>query len=259
MRRFFPMLVLAIAAVSSSIASAQSVLKPVGVAPMSHRSIVFVLTSHARKGDAPSGWYLSEASHPHKVLTDAGWQVQFISPQGGQPPLDPDSLNLDDPTNAAFWNNPEIRSALRNTRTPAQVNAADYAAIFFVGGHGTMWDFPDNTALAELTAAIYEQGGVVAAVCHGPAALVNVKLSDGSWLVQGKDVAAFTNEEERAVGLHDTVPFLLADALEQRGARHLPAPRFTPQVITSERLVTGQNPQSATGVGQAMLRLLLSL
>ena len=114
----------------------------------------------------------------------------------------------------------------------------------------------DNAELAAIAAFIYERGGVVAAVCHGPAGLVNLKLSDGGYLVTGKDVSAFTNEEERAVGLYDTVPFLLADALQERGARHVPAANFQAQVVASERLVTGQNPASAKGVAEAMLPLL---
>ena len=119
-----------------------------------------------------------------------------------------------------------------------------------------MWDFPDNTDLAAIGARVYERGGVVAAVCHGPAGLVNLTLSDGRYLVAGKDISAFTNDEERAVGLYDTVPFLLADALQARGARHVPAPNFQAQVVVSGRLVTGQNPASAKGIAEAMLPLL---
>ncbi|WP_218946756.1 type 1 glutamine amidotransferase domain-containing protein [Stenotrophomonas sp. SbOxS2] len=125
------------------------------------------------------------------------------------------------------------------------MDADAYTAIFYAGGHATTWNFPDN---AELVA--------IAAVCHVPAGLVNVKLSDGRYLVDGKDVSAFTNDEERTVGLYDTVPFLLADALQERGARHIPAPNFQTQVVVSERLVTGQNPASAKGVAEAMLPLL---
>lgn len=221
--------------------------------------ILFVLTSHDRKGPAgseapPSGFYLSEVSHPHRVLAEAGYAIDFVSPRGGKTHVD--GFDLEDPINAAFWNDPALRGATENTLAPAQVNPDAYAAIFYAGGHATMWDLPDNAELAAIAARIYERGGVVAAVCHGPAGLVNIKLSDGRYLVDGKDVAAFTNDEERAVGLHDTVPFLLADALKERGARHLPAPNFQAQVVVSERLVTGQNPASAKGVGEAMLRLL---
>ncbi|HEU4537166.1 MAG TPA: type 1 glutamine amidotransferase domain-containing protein, partial [Polyangiaceae bacterium] len=139
---------------------------------------------------------------------------------------------------------------------PDQVDPAAYDAVFYAGGHGTMWDFPDDAALARIAAAVYERGGVVAAVCHGPAGLVNVKLSSGEWLVAGREVAAFTNDEERAVGLAEVVPFLLADRLVERGARHRPAPNFQANVVVSGRLVTGQNPASARGVGDAIVALL---
>lgn len=221
--------------------------------------ILFVLTSHDRKGPAgadaaPSGFYLSEVSHPYRVFAEAGHAVDFVSPRGGKTHVD--GFELNDPVNAAFWNNPMLRGATENTLTPSQVDPRAYAAIFYAGGHATMWDFSDNEELAAIAADIYARGGVVAAVCHGPAGLVNVKLPDGRYLVDGKDVSAFTNDEERAVGLYDVVPFLLADALKARGARHLPAPDFQAQVVVSDRLVTGQNPASAMGVARAVLPLL---
>lgn len=224
------------------------------------RRILFVLTSHDRKGPAnstgaaPSGFYLSEVSHPHRVLSEAGYIVDFVSPKGGKTRVD--GLDLSDPVNAAFWNDAALRGATEKTLSPEQADPSSYAAIFYAGGHATMWDFSDCPALAAIAAHIYERGGVVAAVCHGPAGLVNVKLSDGRYLVADKDVSAFTNDEERAVGLHEVVPFLLANKLEERGARHIPAPNFQARVVVSERLVTGQNPASAMGVAKAMLPLL---
>ncbi|MEC5343140.1 type 1 glutamine amidotransferase domain-containing protein [Brenneria populi] len=221
--------------------------------------ILFVLTSHDRQGPAgadaaPSGFYLSEVAHPHKVLSDAGYAVDFVSPKGGKTHVD--GLDLDDPVNAAFWNDTTLRAATEATLAPSQVDAGAYAAMFYAGGHAAMWDFPHSAELAAIAVRIYERGGVVAAVCHGPAGLVNLRLSDGRYLVDGKDVSAFTNDEERAVGLYDTVPFLLADALRKRGARHLAAPNFQARVVVSERLLTGQNPASAKGVAEAMLPLL---
>lgn len=220
------------------------------------KKVLFVVTSHDRKGTKPSGYYLSEVTHPHQVLAGGGYAIDFVSPKGGKAPLDPDSFNLDDGVNATFWNNSTLRAALENTKTPSDVRAEDYAGIFFAGGHGAMWDLPDNEAIAALTAAIYEQGGVVAAVCHGPAALTNVKLSNGQYLVKDMYVAAFTNEEEREVGLAEVVPFLLEDRLEERGAHHDPSPNWSIKVCTSGHLVTGQNPASATRVGDAMLTML---
>jgi putative intracellular protease/amidase len=119
-----------------------------------------------------------------------------------------------------------------------------------------MWDFPDDEAVHKTARGMYEAGAPVGAVCHGPAALVNVKLSDGSYLVAGKEVSAFTNDEEEKVGLTKVVPFLLATKLEERGAKHLPAPDFEKQVVVSGRLVTGQNPASAAGVAEKMVEIL---
>lgn len=224
--------------------------------PDASKRVLFVVTSHDRKGDTgePTGFYLSEVTHPYAVLTNAGYTIDFVSPKGGKAPVD--GMNLKDPTNQAFWENPETRSLVENTKTPEEVRAEDYAAIFFAGGHGTMWDFPDNEKLAALAGEIHDRGGVVAAVCHGPAGLVNVKLADGSYLVSGREVAAFTNSEETSVGLAEVVPFLLADKLTERGAVLKPAPNFQAQVVVSDRLVTGQNPASAQGVGRAMVDLL---
>jgi len=141
-------------------------------------------------------------------------------------------------------------------RTPApdKINAGEYDAILFAGGHGTMWDFPADEELARITRTIYENGGVVAAVCHGPAALVNVTLSNGAHLVDGKQVSAFTNEEETAVGLMEVVPFALETALVQRGARFTKAPNFAEHAVADQRLVTGQNPASATKVANLVLQ-----
>ena len=143
-----------------------------------------------------------------------------------------------------------------DTLSPEQVDASRYDVIFYVGGHGTMWDFADSQTLAVIARDIYEADGVVGAVCHGPAGLVNIKLSNGSYLVDGKQVAAFTNDEEAAVGLTDVVPYLLADALTGHGAKHVTAENFAANTVVDGRLVTGQNPASAVGVGEAIVSLL---
>ncbi|TCO43527.1 putative intracellular protease/amidase [Kribbella antiqua] len=211
--------------------------------------VLIALTSHSELGGTGrrTGFYVSEAAEPWAVFQEAGFDVELVSVAGGRPPHD--GLDEDDPIQQKFLASVD----LDHTPTAATLDPTSYDAIFFAGGHGTMWDFPDDKALASLAAAIYERGGVVAAVCHGPSALVNLKLSDGSYLVDGKNVAGFTNAEEAAVGLTDVVPFLLADALTARGAVHHPAANFAPQVVTDGRLVTGQNPQSATLVAQAVV------
>jgi putative intracellular protease/amidase len=218
--------------------------------------ILIVLTSHAVLGDTgrATGFHLGEAAVPWEVFTRAGFAVDLVSVAGGNPPRD--GADPADSVQRRFLADAHIAAQLADTGTPDAIDAGDYRAVFFAGGHGTMWDFPDNASLARLAGQIYEAGGVVGAVCHGPAALVGVTLSDGSNLVAGKRIASFTNAEEAAVGLTDVVPFLLADRLTSLGAKHIPADDFTAQVIVDDRLVTGQNPASARGVAEQMLAAL---
>lgn len=220
------------------------------------KPVLIVLTSHGVKGDGgePTGFYLGEVTHPLAVFDAAGIPVEFASIDGGEPPVD--GLDLNDVTNARYWSDDDFRSAIRSTPRLADVKSERYAAVFFAGGHGAMWDFPVSVAVQSVARDIFEAGGVVAAVCHGPAALVNVTLSSGAYLVTGRNVAAFTDDEERAVKLDTVVPFLLASTLSARGAHHHPAANWTAKVVVDGKLVTGQNPQSATGVGEAVRNLL---
>jgi putative intracellular protease/amidase len=145
---------------------------------------------------------------------------------------------------------------LKETPRFADLDPAGYDAVLFAGGHGAMWDFPSDPGLAAFTRELYERGGVVAAVCHGPAALAGLTLSDGSPLVAGKRIAAFTDSEESAAGLTEVVPFLLQSRLEELGAKHTGAPDWQPHVVTDGRLVTGQNPASSAGVAEAVVAVL---
>jgi putative intracellular protease/amidase len=213
---------------------------------------LIALTSHEQLGTTgrKTGFYVPEAAHPYRVFTQAGYEVDFVSVLGGEPPRD--GVRPDDTEIAKFLIDQGDR--LANTPTPDLIDPADYRVILFAGGHGTMWDFPDCTALHAIASAIYENGGVVAAVCHGPAALVNLTLSDGSYLVDGKRVSAFTNDEEAAVGLSDAVPFALESKLIERGAMFTKAANFAEHAVADRRLVTGQNPASATKVATLALR-----
>jgi putative intracellular protease/amidase len=220
--------------------------------------ILFVLTSHATLGQTgrSTGWYLSEAAHPYAVLRHAGFEIQFASPAGGAAPMD--GVNRSDPDNAAFLDDAASMALVSSTRRLAELDAASYDAVYVVGGHGTMWDLPENDALSTIIAHVYDAGGVVGAVCHGVAALVNTRLSSGEYLIADKTVSAFTNAEEEAVGLTNVVPFLLETRLRERGANVVTAANFAPIVSVSHRLITGQNPASARGVADAMLASLLA-
>ncbi len=212
---------------------------------------LIALTSHSELGRTgrSTGYYVGEAAEPWEVFRAAGYDVDLASVAGGEPPVDGRDEN--DSTQNDFL----ATAGVTDTPKAADVDPERYDVILFAGGHGTMWDFPDDPDLARIARSVYERGGVVAAVCHGPAALVNLTLSDGSRLVAGKRVAGFTNSEEAAVGLTDEVPFLLADKLGEAGAQHVPAPDFTEHVVVDGRLVTGQNPQSARAVADAVVKL----
>ena len=224
--------------------------------------VLIVLTNHDRLGNTgkQTGYYLSEAAHPYKVFVDAGYVAEFASPKGGLAPIDPSSLpgrgGSEDEANKAFLSNTDVSKQTAATKKLSDIVPAEYSAVFFAGGHGTMWDFPGDAGVQMVAAGVYQGGGVVAAVCHGPAALVDVKLADGSFLVAGKTVSSFTDEEEAAVSLTNVVPFLLESKLRERGATFVESPVFQPRVAVSERLVTGQNPASATGVAEAVVKLL---
>lgn len=217
--------------------------------------ILFVVTSHetlGRDSGEPTGFHLFEAARPWRVLRDAGLEIDFASPRGGAAPIDPASLDSNDPDNAALLKDPEASHKLRNTIPIERTCATDYRCVYFPGGRGAMWDFPDNPHIQRIAADIHDRGGVVAAICHGPAALVNVRNAEGRYLVEGRRVAAFTDEEERAAKKDGTVPFLLASKLKERGAEHVRAGNFQGCVVADERLVTGQNPASAAKLAEAL-------
>jgi putative intracellular protease/amidase len=217
------------------------------------KKILFVVTSHSQLGNTgkATGYYLPEVAHPWHVLHIAGFEIDFVSPLGGKAPVD--GVDLNDEMNAAFWNNMEYRSKIENTKRPEEVDYNHYSAIYYAGGHGVMWDFPNNTRLNEIAQNIYENGGIVAAVCHGPAGILNIKLKDGKYLVDGKRINSFTNEEEISINLQEVVPFMLETALIERGARFEKSGLWQLHVVIDNRVITGQNPQSAKAIGEAIL------
>lgn len=223
---------------------------------MKKRKVLFVLTSTSQLGNTghKTGAFLSEITHAYEEFSRVGRDVDMISPLGGAVPLD--GVKMDDPFNAVWMNDEEFSSKLESTATPWQVQSRDYAGIYFVGGHGAMFDFPENLQLQKLAAEIYEQNGVIGSVCHGAAGIVNVRLSNGSYLVKDHEVSCFTNDEEETVGMESSLPFLLETRLKEHGGNHTSSPRFAGHVVKSGRLVTGQNPASAAGVAKSMVEVL---
>lgn len=219
------------------------------------KKILFAVTSHGELGNSgkKTGYYLSEVTHPWEVLGDK-YEIKVVSPKGGEPPVD--GLDLKDPVNKKFWDNKDWRAIMAATMTPAQVNPKEYAAIFYAGGHGVDWDFPDNKTLAGIASSIWEAGGIVSAVCHGPAGLLNVFLPNGDRLIAGRRVTGFSDAEEKLNGTENVVPFLLEDALREDGALYSCDKPWSDYVVTDGRLITGQNPMSARSVGEAIARAL---
>lgn len=192
-------------------------------------------------------------------MTEAGYCIDLISPQGGKSPLEPKSLvfpMLDKATKARY-NDAEFMARLANTMAAEDAKAADYDAIYFTGGHGVMFDFTDDQHLQRLTRDIYEQGSVVASVCHGYCGLLNIKLSDGHYLINDKTISGFSWLEEIMAGVKNKVPYNAEDLARKRGANFkksiIP---FKSYVAVDGRLVTGQNPHSAHKTARATLRLL---
>lgn len=224
------------------------------------KSILFVVTSHDQLGNTgkKTGSYIPEVAHPYQVLTKHGYKITFASPLGGSPPIDPGSLTAfqSDPEVVAFLADSNAQKALASSLTLDKVKVSDYAALVYPGGHGPMWDLVDDTRSHALIREAFESGKFVASVCHGPAGLARVKLSDGSYLVCGKRVSGFTNSEEEAVGLTSVVPFLLEDELKKNGGKYELVADWQPLVVVDGKLITGQNPASAQPMAEKLVELL---
>lgn len=217
--------------------------------------VLIVVSSQDKKAEnLVGGFWFPELTHPVEAFDEAGIDYDIASPKGGLPPFD--GFDLADQANLDFWVDPAQRNKLANTLKLSNVDPAKYTGILLVGGHGPMWDFVNNPELEGLVRTIYESDGVVSAVCHGPAGLINVRLSNGQRLIQGRRVTAFTAEEESAREYDEIVPFELEGALKKAGAAFEKAPVFESRVVVDGRLVTGQNPASAKGLGEALVKAL---
>ena len=225
--------------------------------------ILIVLTSHDQLGDTgkKTGFWLEEFAAPYYVLKDAGAAITLASPKGGQPPLDPKSDLPESLTELTkrFRKDKAAQAELANTKKLSDVSADDFDAVFYPGGHGPMWDMPDNKISIALIEAFVKADKPVGAVCHAPAAIVNVRGKDGEYLVKSKHVTGFTNAEEEDVGLSNVVPFLLEDRLKERGGLYSKGADWAPYVQVDGKLVTGQNPASSRPAAQELLKLLPSV
>jgi len=225
-------------------------------------NILIVLTSHDRLGDTgrKTGFWLEEFAAPYYAFADAGARITLASPAGGQPPLDPKSDDPDAQTDATrrFRQDAEAQRLLASTRPLAEVQAADYDAVFYPGGHGPLWDLAEDPKSVSLIETMLAAGKPVAAVCHAPGVLRHAKTADGKPLVQGRQVTGFSNAEEAAVQLSEVVPFLVEDELKTLGGLYSKGQDWQPHVVGDGLLITGQNPASSVGVAQTLLERLKS-
>ncbi len=229
---------------ASPLAFAQSSLK-------GEKVLIVVSSLDKKTPDLVGGFWFPELTHPVEVFDKVGVSYDIASPKGGLPPFD--GFDLKDRANLDFWTNPEHRNKLANSIALENVNPANYTAILLIGGHGPMWDFANNPQLSQIISTMYEHNGIISAVCHGPAGLLNVKLSNGDLLIKGRHLTGFTAEEEAFRQYDKIVPFELEAALEKDGAIFEEAPIFENKVVVDGRLITGQNPASAKALGEAIV------
>ncbi len=222
--------------------------------------ILMVLTSHNQLGNTgkPTGFWLEEFAAPYYVFHDAGLEVTLASPKGGRPPLDPKSDEPDAQTDATrrFRSDAGAQKLLATTHRLDAVNAEDFDAVFYPGGHGPLWDLAQDPHSIKLIETFWATGKPVAAVCHAPGVLRQVKTPEGAPLVKGKRVTGFTNSEEEGVGLTTIVPFLVEDELKKAGGLYERTDDWGEYAVVDGHLVTGQNPASSTIAAEELLKLL---
>lgn len=238
-----------------------AIAEPTPDVPLSTGKVLVVMTNHDRypaRSDR-TGLWLTELTHVYDGLVGAGYAVDFVSPDGGAVPLDQRSLGwlYMDAAAKAHLHDPGFMALLQSTKAAADVDPMAYRAIFYTGGHGTMWDFRGSKELKRIAEGVYRHGGIVSSVCHGAAGLLDLKADNGRPLIEGRRVTGFSNLEETLSGVKDQVPYMLQSEMEAKGARYekslIPFGSF---VLTDGRIITGQNPGSSKAVAQALLAAL---
>ncbi|MBF6175004.1 type 1 glutamine amidotransferase domain-containing protein [Nocardia blacklockiae] len=207
----------------------------------------------------PTGLWLSELTHAWHVFEEAGFEQALVSPAGGPTPLEPRALKFPnyDKTAKAWRADPAKMDLLATTKSPEQIDSADFDAIYFTGGHAVMYDFPDSEGLQRITREIYERGGIVSSVCHGYCGLLDTRLSDGSYLIAGKHMTGFAWQEEILARVDKLVPYNAEERAKQRGALYQKAKLpFVSYTVVDGNLVTGQNPGSAKATARKVVEAL---
>lgn len=218
--------------------------------------VLFVLTSHDELGDTgeKTGFWVEEFASPYYTLLDKGADITVATPKGGKAPIDPNSDTEDNQTEATkrFHKDEAAQKVINNTKKLSDVKAEGFDAVFYPGGHGPLWDLANDKTSIELIETFNRQEKPIAFVCHAPAALKEVKGTDGEPLVKGKKVTGFTNSEEKAVELTDVVPFLVEDMLKKNGGIYSKGDDWAEYVLVDGNLITGQNPASSELVAEKL-------
>ncbi len=222
--------------------------------------VLMILTSHSELGNTgkKTGFWIEEFAAPYFTLKDAGVNITLASPKGGQPPIDPKSAEPDAQTDATrrFNDDQDLQALLAQTKKLSEMNADDFDAVFFPGGHGPLWDLTTDPNSIRLIELFWKSKKPVAAVCHAPAVLLNAKNENGEPLVKGKKVTGFSNTEEEAVQLTSVVPFLLEDELKNKGGQYSKKEDWASYVVKDGQLITGQNPASSEEAAHQLLLLM---
>lgn len=222
--------------------------------------VLFVLTSHDQLGDTgkKTGFWVEEFASPYYFLLDKGAEITIATPKGGAAPIDPSSDSPDAATEATerFNKDADAKSKIANTNKLSDMNADDFDAVFYPGGHGPLWDLTNDKTSVALIEKFNSQEKPIAFVCHAPAVLRDVKNEEGKALVKGKKITGFSNAEESAVGLTEVVPLLLEDMLIESGAMYSNGENWAPYAIQDGNLITGQNPASSELVAEKLLESL---
>ncbi len=224
------------------------------------KKVLIPVTNHSTLGTTgqENGTYSPELTHVVHVLNQEGIDYDLASIKGGEVPVYGKDVEGDE-VNDSILADPDFVNRLANTLAVSEVNINDYSAVFYPGGFGLLSDLAENPDFAKLSAEHYENGGVIAAVCHGPAALLPIELSNGEPLLASKSVTGFTREEEIDYDTIEHIPFLLEEALARKAARYNKVQPWGEFVIEDGRVITGQNPASAHAVGQALVKQIKTL
>lgn len=219
--------------------------------------IIVTGTGSYANGNLATGLWLSELTHIYHRAKERGYEITIANPKGGNIPIDPESLKpiVLDKISKEYWDNPEFRDMLHRAKSLDDVSEQQFDCVYLAGGHGTMYDFPDNVVLQEIIKNHYESGRIVAAICHGVSGLLNVKLSGGEYLIKDKEITGFSWFEETLARRKKEVPFNLEAQLKERGANYQKALiPMTSKVIVDGNLVTGQNPFSSKEMAEVVLQ-----